>query len=112
MNSGVYLAGLVETRVFPASRKRTVRMETAQLVFKSSHGDKVVEMRDGLTLFAGRTIECDIYLPSPAVSRKHAVFLMREGQCGIKDLDSSNGTYLNGERLTKPVRLKEGVVSH
>ncbi len=83
-------------------------MESAQLVFKSRHGDKVVEMRDGLTLFAGRTIECDIYLPSPAVSRKHAVFLMRGGQCGIKDLDSSNGTYLNGERLTQPVRLKEG----
>ncbi len=78
------------------------------LAFKSKNGDKVVDLFDGLVLFAGRTLECDIYLPSPSVSRKHAVFTMRDGLCGVKDLDSSNGTYLNGERLAKPSRLKEG----
>ncbi len=36
------------------------------------------------------------------------MFVMRGGQCGVKDLDSSNGTYLNGERLVRPSRLKDG----
>ncbi len=83
-------------------------MRRILLVFQSKSGEKVVELSEGAALFAGRTLECDIYLPSPSVSRKHAVFVMRGGQCGVKDLDSSNGTYLNGERLTKPSRLKEG----
>ncbi len=84
-------------------------MKKNLLVFKSrSRGNKVVELSEGLTLFAGRTLECDIYLPSPSVSRRHAVFVMRGGQCGVKDLDSSNGTYLNGERLVRPSRLKDG----
>ncbi len=83
-------------------------MRKILLEFKSKSGNKVVEIAEGILLFAGRTLECDIYLPSPSVSRKHAVFAMRSGQCGVKDLDSSNGTYLNGKRLVKPSRLKEG----
>ncbi len=34
------------------------------------------------------------------VSRRHARIYMREGKCYIEDLDSTNGTFLNGERLT------------
>ncbi len=83
-------------------------MRRTLLVCQSKSGEKVVELSEGLALFVGRTLECDIYLPSPSVSRKHAVFVMRSGLCGVKDLDSSNGTYLNGERLARPSRLKEG----
>lgn len=34
------------------------------------------------------------------VSRRHARIYSREGVCYIEDLDSTNGTYLNSERLT------------
>ncbi len=34
------------------------------------------------------------------VSRRHARFYTRDGTCFIEDLDSTNGTFLNGERLT------------
>ena len=54
-------------------------MRRTLLVCQSKSGEKVVELSEGLALFVGRTLECGIYLPSPSVSRKHAVFVMRIG---------------------------------
>ncbi|MCC8165858.1 MAG: FHA domain-containing protein [Planctomycetes bacterium] len=83
-------------------------MRTAELTIQTPNGEKVVPLVEGQPLFVGRTAECDLYLPSPAVSRRHAVFLTRHGHVGLKDLDSANGTYLNGRKITKPIRLKDG----
>ncbi|MCD7897796.1 MAG: FHA domain-containing protein, partial [Planctomycetaceae bacterium] len=83
-------------------------MQTAELTIQTPNGEKVVPLVEGQPLFVGRTSECDLYLPSPAVSRRHAVFLTRHGHVGLKDLDSANGTYLNGRKITKPIRLKDG----
>ena len=85
-------------------------MLTGELTLRTGSKEKTFEMREGRPLFAGRTVECDLYLPAPAVSRRHAVFMAKGGKCGIKDLDSSNGTFLNGQRLSKPMRLKHGDV--
>lgn len=83
-------------------------MFKAELTLKSHTGDKTYDLREDRPLFAGRTVECDVYLPSPAVSRRHAVFLVLGSNCGLKDLESSNGTFLNGQRIAKPMRLKNG----
>jgi len=45
----------------------------------------------------------DVVIPSPAVSRYHAQLLIRSGKVEIEDLNSSNGTYVNGT----PVRTAE-----
>ncbi len=82
----------------------------AELYINDRNGCRVYAMSEGKPLFAGRTTECDICLPAPSVSRKHAVFLSRQNICGLKDLDSSNGTFLNGKRLNRSVRLKDGDV--
>ncbi|MEW6240586.1 MAG: FHA domain-containing protein [Chloroflexota bacterium] len=56
----------------------------------------------------GRDPSVDISIPSAAVSRRHAR-LMRDGDgYALEDLGSSNGTYLNGERLTGRRPLKNG----
>jgi pSer/pThr/pTyr-binding forkhead associated (FHA) protein len=34
------------------------------------------------------------------VSRRHARIYTRDGTCFVEDLDSTNGTFLNGERIT------------
>ncbi|HVO31367.1 MAG TPA: FHA domain-containing protein [bacterium] len=49
----------------------------------------------------GRTNETEIELPSNKVSRKHAALRIVDGQVEIEDLGSSNGTYLNGKRITR-----------
>ncbi|MCR5304013.1 MAG: FHA domain-containing protein [Lachnospiraceae bacterium] len=41
----------------------------------------------------------DICLPDPSVSRLHARFDKEDGRVTVTDLDSTNGTYINGKRL-------------
>ncbi len=46
----------------------------------------------------GRADTCDLVLDNPLVSRTHAVFEQAGGRMSIRDLQSHNGTYVNGER--------------
>ena len=54
-------------------------------------------MRRRTTL--GRQIDCHVCLAGKQVSRQHALILCDGGQHFVEDLGSSNGTYLNGNRL-------------
>jgi len=63
---------------------------------------KVVELRREETVI-GRTSECDIPLPSNNVSRKHACVGFRNEEYHIKDLNSTNGVYVNGVKIEKCV---------
>ncbi len=47
-------------------------------------------------LLIGRHDECDIVLPAPCVSRRHARMFFRDGTWIIQDLASTNGTRVNG----------------
>ena len=60
------------------------------------------------TVTIGRAIENEIVVTSRRVSRTHAR-VQREGRrLVLADLDSTNGTFLNGERLLAPVELRDG----
>lgn len=48
----------------------------------------------------GRSPECDICLDHPGVSRLHARLRPREYGVEIEDLRSTNGSFLNGQRVT------------
>ncbi len=59
-------------------------------------------------IIIGRDPNVDLSLPSPSVSRRHAR-LTRDGNgYSLEDLGSSNGTFLNGERLTGRQSLHSG----
>jgi EAL domain-containing protein (putative c-di-GMP-specific phosphodiesterase class I) len=49
----------------------------------------------------GRDDEADLRIDSRRVSRRHAVINCEEGVYSIDDLDSTNGTFVNGERITQ-----------
>lgn len=49
----------------------------------------------------GREDECHIRLPFANVSRKHARLTRRGEEHIIEDLDSTNGTYVNGVRISR-----------
>ncbi|WP_196141147.1 FHA domain-containing protein [Aliikangiella sp. G2MR2-5] len=55
----------------------------------------------------GRDNACDIVVPLSYVSRKHAKFHSDKDKLTIQDLGSSNGTYVNGERV-KSCELRNG----
>ncbi len=58
----------------------------------------------------GRGSEADIQLPSPSASRRHASLQASQPEWLLNDLNSKNGTFLNGRRVTSPQRLKTGDV--
>jgi pSer/pThr/pTyr-binding forkhead associated (FHA) protein len=56
----------------------------------------------------GRAVESNIVITSRRVSREHA-HLRREGwRVILEDLGSTNGTFLNDERVLNPVELRDG----
>jgi hypothetical protein len=57
----------------------------------------------------GRLQDCDICLSDANVSRRHAEFFVMDGDWFVQDLDSTNGTMLNGEPVTR-TRLSDGDV--
>jgi predicted component of type VI protein secretion system len=62
-------------------------------------------MEPGATI--GRE-ECDIILTDPDVSRRHAAIRLEGEAVAIEDLGSTNGTYVNGERIGAPRSLRDG----
>lgn len=58
-------------------------------------------------MVVGRDEECDITLEAGEVSRRHAVIEVTAQGIRVEDLDSSNGTYVNSERIRKHI-LKQG----
>jgi hypothetical protein len=58
-------------------------------------------------IIVGRSSDLDMVLVEDMVSRKHARIAMQGEQIWIEDLGSTNGTFVNGEKI-KRARLKEG----
>jgi FHA domain len=58
-------------------------------------------------LLIGRGPSCDVVLPGTVVSRRHARLLWRDGGWILRDLESLNGTIVNGTRVTR-CRLEPG----
>ncbi|HMB53709.1 MAG TPA: FHA domain-containing protein [Thermoanaerobaculia bacterium] len=58
----------------------------------------------------GRDAEADLQLEDDAVSGRHLLIEERGGVLMATDLDSRNGTALNGEPLDRPRRLRDGDV--
>lgn len=56
----------------------------------------------------GREQDCQLRPQSDLVSRHHCVFMIDEYGARLRDLGSTNGTLVNGVRMTTPVSLKTG----
>lgn len=62
---------------------------------------------DRLPAIIGRRSDCDLVIPDPGVSRRHAWVEYKQGGFFLTDLGSTNGTYVNGFRITSR-RLQPG----
>ena len=74
---------------------------------KSKNGDivKIFEEID-----VGRGTESGIYINDKKISRKHALLKVINDHLILEDLNSSNGTFLNGKKIDKEVTLKNSDV--
>ena len=57
---------------------------------------------------AGRDTDCSLGIDAPTVSRRHARITVVCGTATIEDLGSTNGTQVDGTRISAPTRLAPG----
>src|SRR5262249_25841469 len=74
---------------------------------------EVLWMKQSLPLpdgehIAGRDAECSLVIDGTTVSWRHARITVVHGTATIEDLDSTNGTHVNGMRISAPTRLAPG----
>ncbi|MCR4429698.1 MAG: FHA domain-containing protein [Tepidanaerobacteraceae bacterium] len=55
----------------------------------------------------GRASDSDIVIEDPFLSSKHALITKRGRNMLIQDLNSTNGTFVNGKKIKKPFKLRE-----
>ncbi len=81
------------------------------IVIEDRHGTPVQEVSlDAGERIVGRYRECDILLPSENVSRRHARLLVEAGRLFVEDLNSANGTFVNGIRIHERTAVADGAV--
>lgn len=66
---------------------------------------------DRARLLIGRSSGCQLVLADDTVSRHHAELYVEEGRWLLRDLGSSNGTWLNGRRIVE-AEVRPGDVLH
>jgi hypothetical protein len=67
-----------------------------------------VRVERGREVVLGRSAECALQLPAAGASRRHASVAWRDGAVVLRDLGSTNGTWLNGERVSQETALRSG----
>lgn len=70
-------------------------------------GGEDVPIFEGANIL-GRDPSAQIQIDHATVSRRHATVDMASGSATLRDLDSKNGTFVDGERITGPVALADG----
>ncbi len=79
----------------------------AYIVFLSGPLVGKIHLLEEGTVRMGRAADIDIPINDLGISRHHLQIQLRQGVARVKDLGSTNGTYLNGNRV-KEAELKDG----
>lgn len=85
-------------------------MAQFQFVMRSGPTPGVTFPLVGDQITIGRDSSNEVAINDAEVSRKHARMIFQGGKYVIEDLGSTNGTFVNGQRLAGPVVLKSGDV--
>jgi pSer/pThr/pTyr-binding forkhead associated (FHA) protein len=62
------------------------------------NGDPPIAITRDVTLL-GRREYCDVVIPHPSLSKRHCVLVRTDGLLIVRDLISTNGTKVNGQRV-------------
>ncbi len=76
-------------------------------VFDRNNNKTLYEFTEG-SYTLGKGDQCDVILADNHVSRNHASVEVTARSAKISDLNSTNGTWLNGEKLLQPMGLNQG----
>ncbi len=81
--------------------------QTGWQIFVEVLGKAPIELPAGESVI-GRSRSCTVQIAETTVSRQHAIFVVEPGKVRLRDLGSSNGTFVNGERVDGEIPLGDG----
>jgi adenylate cyclase len=77
----------------------------------SPDGTQSYDLRDGAPMIVGRAPTCDLAIFDPTISRQHAELRCVESTLRVRDLGSSNGTFLNGTKIDSATASADDLVA-
>ncbi len=78
------------------------------IIITEKGGNERREVFDRTEINVGRVQGNELMLPKGNVSKHHARLLYRDGRFIVTDLKSTNGTYVNGRKITQATIVREG----
>jgi len=90
----------------PGGRRQRARNLQLKVVEPESERGRSYDLGDELTL--GRAAGCGVRVEDAYTSSIHARLFQRDGTLWVEDLGSTNGTWVNAERIGSPTRLGRG----
>jgi pSer/pThr/pTyr-binding forkhead associated (FHA) protein len=84
------------------------RVPGISIMVKLAGGQGTLRYFNQAEITIGRDPGCDIPLPEDTISARHAHLTYHHNQWWLEDLDSTNGTRLNGTPITTPTVLTTG----
>jgi pSer/pThr/pTyr-binding forkhead associated (FHA) protein len=95
----------LETPPPPSRRGRRQRGEPRVLMIsQGSQAGLSAELAGGM-ITIGRSADCQLILDDDYVSTRHARVVATPNGIYVEDLGSTNGTYVNGQRITAPTTI-------
>src|SRR3954468_7952316 len=82
-------------------------MDFQLMIVRGRGASETIKLGDGVTT-VGRHDDCQLRIKSSQVSRKHCEIFEKKGLLLVKDLGSSNGTYVNVKRIQEQRVLEPG----
>ena len=82
-------------------------MKLSLIVLQGNSEGKEIPVRLNQFLI-GRDPECQLRPASPAISKRHCALLVREGKVYLRDFDSTNGTFINGQPVKGEAEVHDG----
>lgn len=71
----------------------------------STDGERTIRLKKDVTIVGRKRGVCDIYIDRSSISKLHCMIVKTDGLLFIRDLGSTNGTKVNGQRVTRGALL-------
>ena len=101
-------AAVARPAVAEPARRTSARRLPTELVLHPVNGAPRMLPLEGDRIVFGRADHVDVQLADEYVSDEHAAIVRVEGEWRVRDLGSTNGTYLNGQKTIAPTSLAAG----
>jgi pSer/pThr/pTyr-binding forkhead associated (FHA) protein len=82
-------------------------MDAKLIMFRKDGKRKEFSLGDG-PFIIGRGENCELRIPFVSVSRHHCQLAVQDGEVSVKDLGSSNGTFVNNKKIAEEQAMKAG----